>query len=73
MSIPRQLLYQLFALYFVLFANIIFNPTSPQCFKDLQLRQVVLYFHQMHNNYPSVRKLEKIAEPFMRLAEAYVR
>jgi len=73
-GIVWQLLYQPFTPYFVLFANIISNPTSPNCFKDLQLlRQVVLYFLQMHNNHPSARKLERIAETFTRLAEAYVR
>jgi hypothetical protein len=74
LTILRQLLYQPFTPYFVLFANVISNPTCPECFKDLKLlRQVVLYFLQMHNNHPSARKLEKIAETFTRLAEAYVR
>lgn len=34
---------------------------------------MVLYFLQMHNNHQSTGKLEKVAESFTRLAEAYVR
>jgi hypothetical protein len=60
--------------YFVIFGNIISDPHSSDCFQDLQLlRRVVLYFLQMHNNHPSAKKLEKVAETFTRLAEAYVR
>jgi len=70
----RQLLYQPFMAYFVIFGNVISDPHSSDCFQDLQLlRRVVLYFLQMHNNHPSAKKLEKIAETFTRLAEAYVR
>lgn len=70
----RQLIYQPFTPYFVLFANIISDPDSAECFKDLQLlRKVVLYFLQMHNNHQSAKRLEKVAETFTRLAEAYVR
>ncbi|CZR64472.1 uncharacterized protein PAC_14370 [Phialocephala subalpina] len=69
-----QLLYQPFTPYFVLFSNIVSHPTSPTCFKDIQyLHQVVLYFLQMNKNHPSAAKLEKIADTFTRLAEAYVR
>jgi hypothetical protein len=74
LTFHRQLLYQPFMPYFVVFANIISNPRNNWCFKDLQLlRQVVLYFLQMHNNHQSAKKLEKVAETFTRLAEAYVR
>ena len=60
--------------YFVIFGNIISDLHSSDCFQDLQLlRRVVLYFLQMHNNHPSAKKLEKVAETFTRLAEAYVR
>ena len=70
----RQLLYQPFTPYFVIFANIISDPHSADCFTDLQLlRKVVLYFLQMHNNHQSAKRLEKVAENFTRLAEAYVR
>ena len=70
----RQLLYQPFTPYFVVFANIISDPNSADCFTDLQLlRRVVLYFLQMHNNHQSAKRLERVAETFTRLAEAYVR
>jgi hypothetical protein len=60
--------------YFVIFAKIISDPNSSDCFTDLQLlRKVVLYFLQMHSNHQSAKKLEKVAETFTRLAEAYVR
>jgi hypothetical protein len=60
--------------YFVIFGKIISDPHSDHCFQDLQLlRRVVLYFLQMHNNHPSAKKLEKVAETFTLLAEAYVR
>jgi hypothetical protein len=60
--------------YLAIFSNIISDPRSPDCFKDLQLlRQVVIYFLQMHNNHPSAKKLEKVAETFTRLTKAYVR
>ena len=45
-----------------------------ECFADLQLlRKVVLYFLQMHNNHQSAKRLERVAEAFTRIAEAYVR
>jgi hypothetical protein len=73
-AVLRQLLYEPFTPYFTLFTSIITNPKSPTCFNDLQLlRKVVLYFLQMHNSHQSARKLEKVAETFTRLAEAYVR
>jgi hypothetical protein len=60
--------------YFVLFGKILSNPHSSDCFTDLQLlRKVVLYFLQMHNNHQSAKKLEKVAETFTKLAEAFVR
>jgi hypothetical protein len=60
--------------FFVIFSNIIADPLATTSFKDLGLlRNVVLYFLQMHNNHPSSKRLEKVAETFTQLAEAYVR
>jgi len=74
LNVYGQLLYQPFTPYFAIFANIISNPCSADCFTDLQLlRKVVLYFLQMHNNHQSAKRLEKAAETFTRLAEGYVR
>ena len=57
-----------------MFANVISDAHSVDCFTDLQLlRKVVLYFLQMHNNHQSAKRLEKVTETFTRLAEAYVR
>jgi len=74
MVMTRQRLYYPFLPYFVIFANIISNPHAADCFRDLQLlRQVVLYFLQMHSNHRSARKFEKVTDTFTRLAEGYVR
>ncbi|KAH8594957.1 hypothetical protein B0O99DRAFT_167894 [Bisporella sp. PMI_857] len=73
-GIVWQLLYQPFMPYFVIFAKIISDPRADDCFVNLKLlQQVVLYFLRIHNNHQSAKRLEKVAETFTRLAEAYVR
>ncbi|KAH8807251.1 hypothetical protein F5884DRAFT_856835 [Xylogone sp. PMI_703] len=73
-GIVWESLYQPFMPYFVIFGNILSNPHSSDRFEDLQLlRQLVLYFLQMHNNHRLARKLEKIADGFTRFVETYVR
>ncbi|KAJ9615225.1 hypothetical protein H2200_001299 [Cladophialophora chaetospira] len=69
-----QQLYMPFTPFFVLFGEVITNPTSRTNVDDLQLlRQTVLYFLEFQRYHASAVKLEKVAETFTKIAEAYVR
>ncbi|KAK6376219.1 hypothetical protein LTS17_007470 [Exophiala oligosperma] len=69
-----QLLYYPFTPFFVLFGEIVTNPRSKACMDDLQsLRQTVLYYLQFQKYHSSAVKLERVAETFTKIAEAFVR
>jgi hypothetical protein len=63
-----------FTPFFVLFGEVVTNPTAKTSVDDLQLfRQIVLYFFEFQKYHASAVKLEKVAETFTKTAEAYVR
>ncbi|KIW92345.1 uncharacterized protein Z519_07329 [Cladophialophora bantiana CBS 173.52] len=69
-----QQLYSPFTPFFVLFGEVITNPTSKTSVEDLKvLRQTVLYFLEFQKYHTSAVKLERVAETFTKIAEAYVR
>ncbi|OAP63977.1 hypothetical protein AYL99_03204 [Fonsecaea erecta] len=73
-GIVWQQLYYPFTPFFVLFGEVITNPTGKTTVEDLQLlRQTVLYFLEFQKYHTSAVKLEKVAETFTKIAEAYVR
>ncbi|OAL18340.1 hypothetical protein AYO22_10756 [Fonsecaea multimorphosa] len=73
-GIVWQQLYCPFTPFFVLFGEVITNPTAKTSVEDLQLlRQTVLYFLEFQKYHASAVKLEKVAETFTKIAEAYVR
>jgi hypothetical protein len=72
--LSRQLLYYPFTPFFVLFGEVVTNPRSKTCMEDLQLlRQTVLYYLQFQKYHSSAVKLERVAETFTKIAEAFVR
>src|ERR1700753_2503695 len=63
-----------FVPFFVLFGEVITNPRSMMTVSDLHLlRQTVLYFLAFQKFHASAVKLEKVAETFTTMAEAYIR
>jgi hypothetical protein len=70
----RQLLYYPFTPFFVLFGDVVMNPTSSTCFSDLQLlRKTSLYYSDFQKYHSAAIKLERVAESFTKIAETYVR
>src|ERR1700710_1532238 len=74
LTAARELLYYPFVPFFVLFGNLIANPSLNTTEVDLQLlRNTVDFFRCMDKNHPHSSKLHKIAGTFLRLAEKFLK